>query len=75
MTEDEAKTKWCPQTQFDPQRTPQGFHPSQTCLGSACMAWRWIEGSDDVGGFKRVDPEDSRKLGCCGLASHEGQHQ
>lgn len=25
MTEDEAKTKWCPQTQFDPQRTPQAF--------------------------------------------------
>ena len=28
MTEDEAKTKWCP------------VKPQMTCLGSLCMAWR-----------------------------------
>jgi hypothetical protein len=37
MTEEQAKTKWCPQT---PQQTYQGdeFHG---CIGSFCMAWRW----------------------------------
>ncbi len=32
MTEDEAKTKWCPQT---------GGSFSSNCVGSYCMAWRW----------------------------------
>ena len=32
MTEEEAKTKWCP-------RAHQGEH--QPCIASDCMAWRW----------------------------------
>ena len=34
MTEDEAKTKWCPMTLG---RTPPN---PEACGGSACMAWR-----------------------------------
>ena len=30
MTEDEAKTKWCPV-----------IEPAIHCIGSGCMAWRW----------------------------------
>ena len=33
LTEDEAKTKWCPQSMGTDQR--------ERCDGSACMAWRW----------------------------------
>ena len=31
MTEDEAKTKWCPFAKYDSE-----------CLASGCMAWRWM---------------------------------
>lgn len=36
MTEEEAKTKWCPHsgTAMD--------HPHGGCIGSKCMAWRWL---------------------------------
>jgi hypothetical protein len=33
MTEDEAKTKWCPKIEH------RGWGK---CIGSGCMAWRWI---------------------------------
>lgn len=55
MTEDEAKTKWCPHTvasHTDP-RAISGYEreeiglPANTflhaCIASACMAWRWNE--------------------------------
>lgn len=36
VTEDEAKTKLCPET-FGKMMDEQ----DQKCEGSACMAWRW----------------------------------
>jgi hypothetical protein len=36
-TEEDAKTKWC-------HRAPTGLlgHPHAMCIGTACMAWRFL---------------------------------
>jgi len=50
MTEDEAKTKWCPMSRVQSgdvaynryAGTPPDVFPTNSrCLGSACMMWRW----------------------------------
>jgi len=55
VTEDEAKAKWCPfarvaNRQHSEYANSAGNrwldgdeleHPAFTCMGSACMAWRW----------------------------------
>ena len=75
MTEDEAKTKWCP---FAKSRTityarvggskacttymlNEEDVPTTTCIASACMAWRRSDG--DPGCLERNE-------GYCGLAGH-----
>lgn len=37
MTEEEAKTKWCPQMYPIAQAAPTVTR----CIASGCMAWRW----------------------------------
>ncbi len=73
MTEDEAKTKWCP---FAPARVVQYVDSTQTlrqeammaddrislgCIASACMAWRWKYAHEPSG--RQIFVE-----GYCGLA-------
>ena len=72
MTEEEAKTKWCPHNREEPRfvRHVSEIHPHapNRCIGSACMAWRnelgvksYPDGSIDV----QLKPTGH---GYCGLA-------
>ena len=76
MTEEEAKTKWCPM--LGEGNATKGLHErvdgtvSANCIGSDCMMWRW----------DAITPEEKRQLreygddtgpllaipGYCGLA-------
>jgi len=74
MTEDEAKTKWCPHARelgdgaVSYNRDYNGKATRARCLGSGCMAWQWIDrmtATDDEYEFKSV-----RIGGFCGLTGH-----
>lgn len=77
MTEDEAKTKWCPATRIgltnnitnamDVAVNRRGKDTPVaepfTCIGSACMMWRWL--SFDL---QTNEERVAGKQGYCGLA-------
>lgn len=63
MTEEEAKTKWCPAYREPDNR---GDHKSVNCIGSACMAWRWQRISPP--GLMAGTGQYSDTDGYCGLA-------
>jgi len=45
MTEAEAKKKWCFESRCagdHGNRDADGGRPKGNCLGSGCMAWRWV---------------------------------
>lgn len=58
MTEEEAKTKWC-------HLTLTGVGPENACLGSRCMAWRWLQLPESSKPFPRAQVKGA---GYCGLA-------
>jgi hypothetical protein len=47
VTENEARTKWCPHARdadLGGNRDSSGEQPQvATCIGSQCMAWRWLQ--------------------------------
>ena len=79
MTEDEAKTKWCPfarrlfdwneETSYNRRKDDS---PGSLCIASACMAWRRVETLEFKNraeaefrrNGKRIEPD----TGFCGLA-------
>lgn len=64
MTEEEAKTKWCPMVgkRFWADDGTISPPTDGKCLASECMAWRWYYRRDEVGRDIRIDS------GYCGLA-------
>ena len=95
MTEDEAKTKWCPFARVPgltiggsgiamnrhPQNTPQpelehAEFMTPKCIGSACMAWRWIitpKQAESNASIEAINPGCNPNMetvsrGYCGLA-------
>jgi len=79
MTEDEAKTKWCPMVRMQDLSNQDGEHcelvahnrsedmlmalSGYTCLASDCMMWRWVK----VSGMPQGYFEYSETDGYCGL--------
>jgi hypothetical protein len=60
MTEEEAKTKWCPAFRGNDHgvNRPNELKTNAGigfCVGSACMAWRWAE-ADSLDKPTRVHP-------------------
>lgn len=56
VTEKEAETKWCPHARDanlagnrDSDHEGSGTVIGATCLGSQCMAWRWLQGTEHNG--------------------------
>ena len=72
MTEDEAKTKWCPMVRVIQIRTgPERYETLDNraclnedggpkCIGSECMMWRWLYKISNDGS----DPERTEHGGC-----------
>lgn len=40
LTEEEARTKWCPETPR--KESADGYLRGQYCIGSDCMAWQLV---------------------------------
>ena len=83
MTEDEAKTKWCPfrpveriADQCAPWESPYPsakYNESERCIGSGCMAWRWHSFEHRLREYEDGEKEftsshDETFGGFCGLA-------
>lgn len=68
VTEEEAKTKWCPFVRYGATAAVNRDFQSQYsdrhchCIGSACMAWR----------RGPYDHTHNQARGFCGLAGNDG---
>lgn len=75
MTEEEAKTKWCPFSRVMMWEPQEGQNPAVNrnladvnCIASGCMAWRWRRHKPK--GWSGTAPVPAEG-GHCGLAGGE----
>ncbi len=79
MTEDEAKTKWCPMIRFslgevahysNREEVADASNAKSRCIGSACMMWRISHRMYSKIGADGFPTKDSNEIfeGYCGLA-------
>jgi hypothetical protein len=62
MTEDNAKTKWCPMAKDKGPPLHDLYNPYEVmCIGSECMVWRWEKPNELLG-------DGLSMYGYCGLA-------
>lgn len=64
MTEEEAKTKWCPMTADERYART---HLSQNCIGSACMVWQQTRPAESIT-FHPAGRKELPAQGRCGMA-------
>lgn len=81
MNEDEAKKKWCPMVRaavsmetgfgspsgFNAGLTAHGLSKAGSCIGSACMMWRYSRNSSMNIGALEIPSSDGTD-GFCGIA-------
>ncbi len=74
MTEDDAKTKWCPMFQVSAGMTGNDDVNNRMglCIASECMAWRWRRKPKpemvEQSGHREVTIPADPGSGYCGLA-------
>ena len=74
MTEDEARTKWCPMTRYDSGSEGNGCNKplnyigehSAYCIASDCACWVW-DFDEYVYNVGMVEKAKSKTDGHCGL--------
>ena len=64
MTEEEAKTKWCPMVRAGNEAGCNRQDASDKCIASGCMMWR--DYADRI--RNPIIPDEMKGHGYCGLA-------
>jgi len=75
LTEEEAKTKWCPHKRVDSYEGNSNYNthadgdlPDESkCIASDCMMWRWDEASDRDENGNLIGGTNYNTEGHCGL--------
>jgi hypothetical protein len=80
MTEEEAKTKWCPMTRYhnngdaggvycNKPGDPESLEGSEFCIASDCMMWTWGRTPQEAQAQSGISGQYQQSAdGHCGLA-------